>query len=98
MPIFAGEFLTPVMLPCCSDDDEHAGAIELWTQDSVKAPEINLSDDHYGSTAEAFERISRRTSFRKGNRLPGTRRGEPCAGFPFGARHAHRAPLRRPGT
>ena len=29
------------------------------------------ADSHYGSTAEAFEYVSRRTSFRKGNGLPG---------------------------
>ena len=32
---------------------------------------MQLADGHYGSTADAFEYVSRRTSFRKGNGLPG---------------------------
>ena len=71
VPIFAGEFLTSVMVLFCGDDDNHAGAIELWRHDPAEAPEMNLADGHYGSTAEVFEYISRRTSFRKGIGLPG---------------------------
>ena len=71
MPIFAGEFLTSALVMFCGDDDAHAGAIELWRHDPTEAPEMNLAEGYYGHTAEAFEYISRRTSFRKGSGLPG---------------------------
>ena len=71
VPIFAGEFLTSVLALFCGEDEAHAGAIELWCNDPVEGPDMQLADGHYGSTAEAFEYVSRRTSFRKGNGLPG---------------------------
>jgi putative methionine-R-sulfoxide reductase with GAF domain len=71
VPIFAGEFLTSVLVLFCGEDDAHAGAIELWCNEPAEGPDMQLADGHYGSTAEAFEYVSRRTSFRKGNGLPG---------------------------
>ena len=71
VPIFAGEFLTSVLVLFCGDDEAHAGAIELWCNDPAEAPDMTLIDGYYGRTAEAFEYISRRTSFRKDNGLPG---------------------------
>ena len=71
VPIFAGEFLTSVLVMFCGDDEAHAGAIELWRHDPAETAEMLLADGYYGHTAEAFEFISRRTSFRKGNGLPG---------------------------
>ncbi|MDP3820318.1 MAG: GAF domain-containing protein [Burkholderiales bacterium] len=71
VPIFAGEFLTSVLVLFCGEDDAHAGAIELWRNDATEDPDMQLADGHYGRTAEAFEYVSRRTSFRKGNGLPG---------------------------
>ena len=71
VPIFAGEFLTSVLVLFCGEDEAHAGAIELWCHDPAEGHDMQLADGHYGSTAEAFEYVSRRTSFRKGNGLPG---------------------------
>jgi hypothetical protein len=33
LPVFAGEFLTAVLVLFCGDDDRHVGAIELWHND-----------------------------------------------------------------
>ena len=72
MPIFAGDFLTSVLVIFCGDNDEgQAGAIELWHNDPAKSKDMTLVDGHYGNTGDAFEFISRRTSFRRGHGLPG---------------------------
>ena len=71
LPIFAGEFLTSVLVIFCGDDEEHAGAIELWHNDPALSKDMTLVDGHYGNTGDAFEFISRRTSFRRGHGLPG---------------------------
>jgi hypothetical protein len=71
LPIFAGDFLTSVLVIFCGDDEAHAGAIELWANDPAKSKDMTLEDGYYGTTGDAFEFISRRTAFRKGNGLPG---------------------------
>jgi hypothetical protein len=71
LPIFAGDTLKAVLVMFCGDDDEHAGAIELWRNDPAESKDMTLDDGYYGTTADAFEFISRRTSFRKGVGLPG---------------------------
>jgi hypothetical protein len=71
VPIFAGDFLTSVLVIFCGDDEEHAGAIELWHNDPTLSKDMNLIDGYYGTTGDSFEFISRRTSFRRGNGLPG---------------------------
>ena len=71
MPIFAGDFLTSVLVIFCGDDAAHAGAIELWRQRPGESPDMTLDDGYYGTTADTFEFISRRTSFRRGTGLPG---------------------------
>jgi GAF domain len=71
LPIFAGEFLLAVVVLFCGDDEEHAGAIEVWHTDPASPRDLVLADGHYGRTAEAFEYLSRRTSFRAGTGLPG---------------------------
>lgn len=71
VPIFAGDFLTSVMVIFCGDDDAHAGAIELWHNDPAESKDMTLVDGYYGTTGEAFEFISRRTSLRRGHGLPG---------------------------
>lgn len=71
LPIFAGDFLTAVLVIFCGDDQAHAGAIELWANDSLLTRDLTLADGYYGTTADAFEFISRRTAFRKGTGLPG---------------------------
>jgi hypothetical protein len=71
VPIFAGDFLTSVLVLICGDDADHVGAIELWHNDPAQSPDMRLVDGYYGGTAEAFEFISRHTSFRRGTGLPG---------------------------
>lgn len=74
LPIFAGDLLTAVLVLFCGDDEDHAGAIEVWRNDPsdpAAAKDMVLDDGYYGTTADAFEFISRRTSFRPGTGLPG---------------------------
>ena len=71
LPIFAGDFLTAVLVIFCGDDNAHAGAIELWANDPATSKDMTLDDGYYGSTGDAFEFLSRHTAFRKGNGLPG---------------------------
>lgn len=72
IPIFAGDFLTSVLVLFCGDDHEHAGAIELWHNDPAQSSDMKLVDGYYGTTAEVFEFTSRNTTFRRGNGLPGS--------------------------
>ena len=71
VPIFAGDFLTSVMVIFCGDDERHAGAIELWENDPIASHDMTLVDGYYGSTCDTFEFISRSTAFRCGHGLPG---------------------------
>jgi hypothetical protein len=71
IPVFLGERLCFVMIIFCGDDEDHAGAIELWANHPSESPDMNLVDGYYGTTGDTFEFISRNTSFRKGNGLPG---------------------------
>lgn len=71
IPIFAGDFLMAVLVFFCGDDDAHAGAIEIWHNDAAQSHDLVLHDGYYGTTGEAFEFLSRRTSFRRGVGLPG---------------------------
>lgn len=71
LPIFAGDYLSAVIVLFCGDDEAHAGAIEVWHNDPAQSKDMSLADGHYGRTAETFEYISRRISFRAGTGLPG---------------------------
>ena len=71
VPIFVEQELSAVTVIFCGDDAEHAGAIELWGNDPRESADMNLVDGYYGSTGDTFEFISRSTSFRRGNGLPG---------------------------
>jgi len=74
LPVFAGTTLRAVLVFFCGDDEAHAGAIEVWHNDPTDAAaphDMVLLDGHYGRTADTFEFISRRTSFRRGTGLPG---------------------------
>ncbi len=71
LPIFHGDYLAAVVVFFCGDGEDHAGAIEVWSNDPRQGADMTLLDGHYGRTAEAFEYISRRTSFRHGFGLPG---------------------------
>lgn len=71
LPIFAGDFLTSVLVMFCGDDEAHAGAIELWHNDPAQTADMSLQDGYYGTMADAFELMSRSVGFRRGNGLPG---------------------------
>ena len=71
LPIFSGDYLSSVVVFFCGDDEAHAGAIEVWRNDPALGKDMTLADGHYGRTADTFEFISRRTSFRQGTGLPG---------------------------
>ena len=74
LPIFAGDYLVAVVVFFCGDDEDQAGAIEVWHNDPAQpghGRDMVLLDGHYGRTADTFEFISRRTSFRRGTGLPG---------------------------
>ena len=70
LPVFAGEFLLAVMVFLCGDDEEHAGAIEVWANDSERTNELGVIEGYYG-TLEYFEFISRKTKIMKSFGLPG---------------------------
>lgn len=71
VPIFKGDALSAVTVIFCGDDEEHAGAIELWGNDPDESTDMTLVDGYYGTTGDTFEFISRATAFRRGNGLPG---------------------------
>lgn len=71
LPIFHGDYIAAVLVFFCGDGDNRAGAIEVWRNDPRQGTDMVLHDGHYGRTAQAFEYISRRTSFRQGFGLPG---------------------------
>lgn len=69
LPIFSGEILLAVVNFICGDDEEHAGAIEVWARD-LGRDEMALVDGYFG-TLERFEWITRRIRFTFGQGLPG---------------------------
>lgn len=71
LPIFMGDYLSSVVVFFCGDDEDHAGAIEVWRNEPAQSKDMTLADGHYGRTADTFEFTSRRTAFRAGTGLPG---------------------------
>ena len=71
IPTFIDGRLTAVTVFFCGDDDAHAGAIELWANYPTRSKDMRLVDGYYGNTGDTFEFVSRGTSFRQGNGLPG---------------------------
>jgi hypothetical protein len=70
IPIFSGDFLMAVVVFLCGDDEEHAGAIEVWCNNSVSENRLNVMDGYYG-TLQHFEAVSRQLSVPKGQGLAG---------------------------
>ena len=70
IPIFSGDFLMAVVVFLCGDDEEHAGAIEVWRNNPVSENKLNVMDGYYG-TLQHFETISRQISMPKGHGLAG---------------------------
>jgi len=71
MPIFAGEYLTAIVVFLCSDLDSKKGAIELWGKNIERSFEMTLIDGYYG-TMDNFAWISKNIKIMKGRGLPGT--------------------------
>lgn len=71
IPIFAGDYLTAVLVFFCGDDQDHIGAIELWHNDPARETDMGLADGYFGH-AESFAWISQRTRFQAGFGLPGS--------------------------
>ncbi|MGY9046588.1 hypothetical protein P775_15465 [Puniceibacterium antarcticum] len=68
IPVFAGRTLKAVLVVLCSDDADRYGAIEVWAEsDGI----LSLQDGYYGA-AKQFEEISQRTTFKRGQGLPGS--------------------------
>jgi hypothetical protein len=70
IPVFSGDFLMAVVVFLCGDDEEHAGAIEVWCNNSLPDNTLNVMDGYYG-TLQHFEAISRKISMPKGEGLAG---------------------------
>jgi hypothetical protein len=70
LPIFSGDFLLAVVVFLCGDDEEHAGAIEVWCNDPANQQSLHVMDGYYGSL-EHFENISRQINMPKGQGIPG---------------------------
>ena len=70
IPVFSGEFLMAVVVFLCGDDEEHAGAIEVWANDADRSNELGVIDGYYG-TLDYFEFVSSKTKIMKGFGLPG---------------------------
>ncbi len=70
MPVMAGEFLMAVIVFLCGDNEDHAGAIEVWANDPDRSCELGVVAGYYG-TLDYFEFISRKTKIMKGFGLPG---------------------------
>jgi hypothetical protein len=70
VPVFSGEFLMAVVVFLCGDDEEHAGAIEVWSNDPDGSDGLGVIDGYYG-TLDYFEFVSRKTRIMKGFGLPG---------------------------
>jgi hypothetical protein len=70
IPVFSGDFLMAVVVFLCGDDEEHAGAIEVWRNNPESENLLQVMDGYYG-TLQHFENISRQISVPKGQGLAG---------------------------
>ncbi|MFI3194437.1 MAG: GAF domain-containing protein [Methylococcaceae bacterium] len=68
IPIFSGDFLMAVVMFLCGDDEEHAGAIEVWSNTATNRLAVN--EGYYG-TLHHFETFSRQMTLAKGEGIPG---------------------------
>jgi hypothetical protein len=70
LPIFSGDFLLAVVVFLCGDDEDLAGAIEVWSNAASAADSLQVVDGYYG-TLEYFESLSRQVNMPKGHGIPG---------------------------
>lgn len=71
LPVFVREALTAVLVFFCGDDDEQAGAIELWRNDPRVTTDMTLVEGFYSHGAGALEAVSHDTYLPRGTGLPG---------------------------
>jgi hypothetical protein len=71
LPVWVDAELKSVTVLFCGDDQDHAGAIELWHNDPGEGVDLTLDQGYYGTTGDTFEFLSRSTAFRAGTGLPG---------------------------
>ena len=71
VPIFQAGVLSAVTVIFCGDDEEHAGAIELWHQDSHESKGMTLADGDDGATGDTFESMPHAPRVQRGAGLPG---------------------------
>ena len=71
LPVWVDAQLKSVTVLFCGDDQDHAGAIELWRNDPEEGVDLTLDEGYYGTTGDTFEFLSRSTAFRAGTGLPG---------------------------
>jgi hypothetical protein len=71
LPVWVDAQLKSVTVLFCGDDQDHAGAIELWHNDPDEGVDLTLDEGYYGTTGDTFEFLSRSTAFRAGTGLPG---------------------------
>lgn len=72
LPIFSGDFLLAVVVFLCGDDEELAGAIEVWSNDndSENNETLSVTAGYYG-TLEHFENMSKLVKLAKGDGITG---------------------------
>jgi len=70
IPVFSGDFLLAVVVFLCADDEHHAGAIEVWSNQRSSKLSLAVIDGYYGSLRH-FEQISRDISVSKDQGLAG---------------------------
>jgi hypothetical protein len=71
IPFFTGGSLKAVLVIFCGHIPTEGGALELWHVDPQVSTAMTLAGGAYGESGEAFESISRQTSFARGVGLPG---------------------------
>ncbi len=70
LPIFSGDFLLSVVVFLCGDDDNHAGAIEVWCNEVNNGDTLHVMDGYYSSLKD-FEALSKQITLPKNQGLPG---------------------------
>ena len=70
IPIFSGDFLLAVVVFLCADDENHVGAIEVWSNQDSSEQSLKVIDGYYGSLHH-FEQISRDISVANDQGLAG---------------------------
>ena len=70
LPIFSGDFLMAVVVFLCGDDEEHAGAIEVWSPSLDSQNTLSVMAGYYG-TLHHFADISKKLQLSKGQGLAG---------------------------